>query len=180
MGAPTSPVLSNIVFAPTDLLLWQLAEKRNWTYSRYADDLSFSSESQIDWNDYAVIEKILSHAGFPLNQTKSKLFQPQDNKMITGLLVLPNKIEIPTDFIPNLVKDIQLMAGAFTVQFRMSIKSSMINERFRKMVAGKIQFAARIMGIHHPAIQKIRQKYLVAIRPPSQPLYWEEVDFEYY
>ena len=42
-GAPTSPILTNMVCAPLDTQLIRLAQKYKLHYTRYADDISFSS-----------------------------------------------------------------------------------------------------------------------------------------
>ena len=42
-GAPTSPILTNMVCAPLDTQLTKLAKKYNLQYSRYADDITFST-----------------------------------------------------------------------------------------------------------------------------------------
>ncbi len=46
-GAPTSPYLANLAFAPTDHLILALCAKHGLTYSRYADDLTFSGAQKI-------------------------------------------------------------------------------------------------------------------------------------
>jgi RNA-directed DNA polymerase len=42
-GAPTSPIVSNIVCAPLDTGLRTLAQSHGCTYTRYADDITFST-----------------------------------------------------------------------------------------------------------------------------------------
>lgn len=48
-GAITSPTLSNIVFRQLDLRIYKYCKKFNITYTRYADDLLFSSDMLIWW-----------------------------------------------------------------------------------------------------------------------------------
>ena len=43
-GAPTSPVLSNIIAHHLDNRLLGVARKMGYKYTRYADDLAFSGE----------------------------------------------------------------------------------------------------------------------------------------
>ncbi|MFK2822074.1 reverse transcriptase family protein [Arcobacter sp. YIC-80] len=74
IGFVTSPVISNIVFRPIDIQIQKLCEKYKITYSRYADDMLFSSiknESHIFTNDFIKdIKKILSQFDFKLNLNK--------------------------------------------------------------------------------------------------------------
>lgn len=51
-GAVTSPVVSNIVFRQLDLRIKRYCDKLNITYTRYADDMLFSSESKFLNEDY--------------------------------------------------------------------------------------------------------------------------------
>lgn len=47
MGFPLSPAISNIVFRKIDLLIEKFCDEKNITYTRYADDLLFSSKGKI-------------------------------------------------------------------------------------------------------------------------------------
>lgn len=73
-GGVTSPVLSNIVFRKLDIRIRQYCRKLNITYSRYADDMLFSSRSEKLFNGFFIkmIVKILKSSGFTLNRKKIK------------------------------------------------------------------------------------------------------------
>jgi RNA-directed DNA polymerase len=47
-GAPTSPMLANLVVSALDAHLSEMARKMGWTYTRYADDLTFSRVDDTD------------------------------------------------------------------------------------------------------------------------------------
>jgi hypothetical protein len=49
-GAPSSPVISNLVGQILDIRLCKLASENGCTYSRYADDITFSTNKP-DWSD---------------------------------------------------------------------------------------------------------------------------------
>jgi RNA-directed DNA polymerase len=66
-GAPTSPALSNLVFAEVDREISALSLDRRLTYSRYADDLTFSSLRPIPRLFVAEIDRLLVARGFALN-----------------------------------------------------------------------------------------------------------------
>ena len=75
-GAPTSPILSNLVLRDFDVAAYQFADSMSATYTRYADDLTFSLEE----DDPAAARKIvgavrsmLAEHGFELNEKASKL-----------------------------------------------------------------------------------------------------------
>lgn len=75
-GAPTSPILSNLVLRDFDVAAYQFADSMSATYTRYADDLTFSLEE----DDPAAARKIVgavrsmvAEHGFELNEKASKL-----------------------------------------------------------------------------------------------------------
>jgi RNA-directed DNA polymerase len=180
MGAPTSPVLSNLVFTPVDEALLHLAARRGWTYSRYADDMSFSSNQPITWDDYTDVQRCVSKFDFEFNPQKAKLFGPDDPKTITGLLLGPHGVEIPHDFIPQINEDIRQLSGASAVQFRVNPKGSRTIDRFRRSVEGKIRFAGRIMGEQHPGVTELWKDYRAALQPPTIYEARSWLDFDYF
>lgn len=72
-GAVTSPVLSNIVFRQLDIRLYRYCMKYEITYTRYVDDLLFSSNKSIIHQSFfeTQIGKILQSCGFRLNKEKT-------------------------------------------------------------------------------------------------------------
>ncbi len=180
MGAPTSPVLSNLAFQKMDTILITYSRRKNWIYTRYVDDMSFSSKEQITWNDYEPLQRMLAKKGFPFNPTKAKLFGPHDIKQVTGLVLGLKEVEVPASFYPDLSKDIRKLKNAVEVQYRSGVMYSKANERFQQSVAGKLRFADRIMGVNHPAVDNLRQAYLEAVEPPQAYEVRSWLDFTYF
>lgn len=104
-GAPTSPKLSNIFFSQIDAELADLAKLNDAIYSRYADDLTFSSKQDIPSLRIAV-EEIIKKYGFTLNFKKSKVFYPGQPKRITGLVVQNERVHVPKHFKRRLRQEI--------------------------------------------------------------------------
>lgn len=71
-GAVTSPCISNVVFRQIDIRIERYCRKFNVEYSRYADDLLFSSPNKIIHSKKFLsgINKIISSKGFTLNYSK--------------------------------------------------------------------------------------------------------------
>jgi len=180
MGAPTSPVLSNLVFADTDADLLSLAYRRGWVYSRYADDMSFSTRDELTWDDYTLVQRVAKQHNFVFNPAKANLYGPGDSKIITGLLLGLHDVELPMEFIPQLADDIKQLAGAVKVQFRVNPRGSRTIDRFRRSVEGKLRFAGRIMGNKHPAVAKIWKDYRLAIKTPDANEARSWLDFDYF
>lgn len=95
-GAATSPALSNIVAYSLDVKLADLAKREALTYTRYADDLTFSGEN-ISFKDFLLqIEIILASEKFGLQRKKTRLSTERKRKIITGISISSGeKMTIP-------------------------------------------------------------------------------------
>ncbi|OOM78320.1 reverse transcriptase [Clostridium puniceum] len=73
-GAVTSPTISNIIFIREDIRIYNYCNKLNIKYSRYADDMLFSSKHNKVFKTYFInmITKILDENGFKINYSKTK------------------------------------------------------------------------------------------------------------
>ena len=84
-GAPSSPILSNLLALPIDEDMEAFAKTHGLVYTRYVDDLSISTDTEWqDWWEEAIGDCIDRH-GFNLNAKKRKLFTPPDEKVVTGV-----------------------------------------------------------------------------------------------
>lgn len=87
-GFPTSPIIANIVCIQMDKDIHELCKSHNATYTRYADDISISSDSFFQEKEH--IESILFKYGFKLNVLKSQRFKKGQNLYVTGLSIADN------------------------------------------------------------------------------------------
>jgi RNA-directed DNA polymerase len=89
-GACTSPGLSNQVARRLDRRLTGLAAKLSLTYTRYADDLTFSGdeglESRVGYV-MARVRHIVQDEGFTVNESKTRVLRRNTAQMVTGLVV---------------------------------------------------------------------------------------------
>lgn len=89
-GAPTSPTLSNIICQQLDFYLTAVAKRFNLKYSRYADDITFSSMHNVYQKDSAFIKelhRIISEQGFHIKDSKTRLQKKGYRQEVTGLVV---------------------------------------------------------------------------------------------
>ncbi|MEJ5025481.1 retron St85 family RNA-directed DNA polymerase [Brucella anthropi] len=93
-GAPTSPAIANLVLAALDKELTIIAENANCRYSRYADDLSFSSTELIDARFLNEITNAVAQAGFTLKKTKTRFAGKGERMEVTGVVI--NEVIQPT------------------------------------------------------------------------------------
>ncbi len=103
-GAPTSPCLSNLVCAKMDKELSSISKKYGYRFSRYADDLTFSSETQNKINSEfrRKIFQCINRNGFEVNLKKEKYSKHFKPMKVTGLIIHDNHLTLPRRFIKNL------------------------------------------------------------------------------
>lgn len=85
-GAPSSPAISNIILRDFDNTIGAWCRKKNITYTRYCDDLTFSG----DFDPFAVkslVSAELRKLGFFLNDKKSMIVRNGQKKTVTGVVV---------------------------------------------------------------------------------------------
>ncbi len=100
-GAPTSPVLSNAVAFDMDFELNEWAVKNNLTYSRYADDMVFSSETKgIENTCIDEVTQIILKFGFKLNHSKTRILPQGKRQVVTGLVV-NTKLNVKREYLRN-------------------------------------------------------------------------------
>lgn len=98
-GSPCSPVISNLIGNILDSRLLALARDARCTYTRYADDLTFSTNEKLfpteiavnvhgaDWDVGAKLRKTIDKTGFFINPAKTRMSLRQSRQTVTGLVV---------------------------------------------------------------------------------------------
>jgi RNA-directed DNA polymerase len=87
MGAPTSPIVSNLCSYELDMKLMRFCELNQVTYSRYADDLTFSSNENISDELIQSLIQIIRENGFEINYKKLRRIGSYRKQKITGIIV---------------------------------------------------------------------------------------------
>jgi hypothetical protein len=89
-GSPVSPLLSNIVCEQMDRRLTGLARRFGLHFSRYADDMTFSSMHNVyqpDGEFIRELKRIVTEQGFQFNEKKTRLQKVGQRQDVTGLTV---------------------------------------------------------------------------------------------
>ncbi len=89
-GAPTSPALANVVCRRLDARLARLAKKVGATYTRYADDLTFSfaAEPTVRLGRFFWwVDQICQAEGFTENAKKRRVLRKGSQQRVTGVVV---------------------------------------------------------------------------------------------
>jgi len=87
IGAPTSPVISNFICKQLDTDLIDFASRNQLSYSRYADDLTFSSNSKIEKETILGIRELIEQNKFKVNEKKFRLQTSNRKQTVTGITV---------------------------------------------------------------------------------------------
>jgi retron-type reverse transcriptase len=85
-GAPTSPAVSNLIMRDLDGSLDRIATKLDVTYTRYADDLTFSGQSAAVWM-LKPLKTHLAKLGYELDPKKTNIFRKGRRQVVTGAVV---------------------------------------------------------------------------------------------
>jgi RNA-directed DNA polymerase len=132
-GSPCSPVISNLVAHLLDMRLVKLAISTGCTYSRYADDLTFSTNKKefpakiaipagtvgLDahrWLPGDALRDVITRTGFSINAKKIHLMYRTSRQEVTGLVV-NRKINVRWDYRHNvraMVNEL-VTTGAFEI-----------------------------------------------------------------
>ena len=117
-GSPSSPVISNMLCASLDKDLYSLAKRHRAVYTRYADDMTFSFYSPIEYVSRELVEwreidgrpnhygskvgqelaAVIETHGFKINEDKVRLQGTHERQVVTGL-VTNQKPNVPRPYI---------------------------------------------------------------------------------
>lgn len=97
-GSPLSPVLSVLVGSILDVKLMKIASKYNLSYTRYADDITFSSNKDFsqelldkdqngNWRLKDEFEAYINKSGFNINKDKTRYTAKRNKQVVTGIVV---------------------------------------------------------------------------------------------
>ncbi len=90
-GTPTSTAIANLIFYEIDKKLISLSQSNNLTYTRFVDDLTFSSSTDFRFLTNQILD-IVRAGGFKISYRKTKY---QGNQTLTGIEVFNNYIDVP-------------------------------------------------------------------------------------
>jgi retron-type reverse transcriptase len=89
-GACTSPALSNLVARGLDGRLAGFARRLGWSYTRYADDLTFSADGAAMGQTAKLLtglRHIVGEESFTVNEKKTRVQRPNTRQTVTGIVV---------------------------------------------------------------------------------------------
>lgn len=124
-GAPTSPYVSNLVLIDTDKILMEYCKNSGIKYTRFVDDLVFSSEKDFRSEAAEIIQIISNSSGYKV--AREKVFYRENELEITGVLVKNNNLTTTIGF-----------------------KSKAANKLSDKSLAGRNEYERRVKSYRLP------------------------------
>jgi RNA-directed DNA polymerase len=172
-GAPTSPIISNYICRRLDTQLAHLARSERCYYTRYADDLCFSTDRRsfpqsLGWKDGetsragSTISEIIESNGFVLNETKTRLMRKDQRQRVTGFVV-NEKINLSSHYVRQLrgLLYIWKRYGEEAAVEALARTGAHVNwpdgkpaPNFALVVRGRVQYLGKIKGWDHPTYLK--------------------------
>ena len=154
-GAPTSPVISNICAMTLDKRLSGLARRFHLTYTRYADDITFSSNHNVYQKDgefMKELHRIIEECHFTINPNKTRLQKRGSRQEVTGLTV-SEKPNVSRKYIKNL----RVLIHRIRYQEIPSMHDIHI-------VRGKLNFLRMVKGADNPTYIAYIKKLNMAVK----------------
>lgn len=192
-GAPTSPILSNFAAADLDRRLTRLARENGVRYSRYADDITFSTNQITFAPSIAVfgqaeaggglsvrageaLERAVIASGFAINAKKVRLQKRDQRQSVTGLNVNA-KANVTRKRVRRLRAmlhawekfGIERAAAEHFVRYRGLLRPPKNPARaFRDVVYGQLAFLKMVRGAEDEIFLKFCAKLLKLDPNPSR------------
>lgn len=177
-GAPTSPVLSNLICRKLDRELSVLAKEKGCYYTRYADDLIFSTyrkdfpkaigylseeEAGLICHTGVELRELVESNGFRINDRKVFLRNKSTRQQVTGLVVNQH-LNVKRDFVRNVRAmlyswekyGLESASNYFLEHCDAKNRPPSKREpKFDQVVKGKVQFIGSIKGWNNPVYLKL-------------------------
>lgn len=169
-GAPTSPVITNIVCQRLDYLLSGVAKRFGLKYSRYADDITFSSMHNVYQQESDFLKelhRIIAEQGFYIKESKTRLQKDGYRKEVTGLLV-NEKANVQQRYIKQLRMWLYYWesygyerAYGFFLQQYGEDKGHIIKGKpdMTNVIAGKLDYLKMVKGNENDMYLKLRFRF---------------------
>lgn len=170
-GAPTSPILTNAICDTLDRRLAAVARRFGLRYSRYADDITFSSMHYVYSENGAFItalKDVIASQNFTINEKKSRLQILGKRQEVTGIIV-SDKINVSRKYAREIKTVLHiwdkfgyLAACKSFTKARSNDAAQQKNISFPKLeavIAGKLQYMKMVKGANDAVYQTLQTKF---------------------
>ena len=172
-GSPCSPILTNIVCRNLDRKLLGLAKRFNLRYTRYADDITFSSDYNVFQEGSEFMKeftRIIAEQRFKINDSKTRLQKSGQRQEVTGLVV-NKKVNVAREYYRDLRSLLYIWKRYGKEQayakFCIRYKESKTYKRKKNelpdivaVVSGKLLYMKMVMGEESTAYLSLRNQFI--------------------
>ena len=137
-GAPSSPMITNILMRDFDEQVGAWCEARHITYTRYCDDMTFSGafDSRMV---YRFVKETLFGYGFVLNRDKTVVTTSATRQLVTGVVV-NQKTNVPAEY-KRALRQAVYYCKRFGVAAHMAhVRETSTPRQFLQRLLGKVNF----------------------------------------
>ncbi|MGI2209495.1 retron St85 family RNA-directed DNA polymerase [Shewanella baltica] len=152
-GASTSPALSNILLYSLDKRLYRLSKSYSLQYTRYADDIAFSGD-YIPHKYIQIVNDIVEDYGLRINKNKTNLIIGEKQKIIAGISVKGEEIEVPRKYKRELKKEIHFIRK-YGILSHIS-KKKIKNPNYIYSIEGKLRYLLQVEPTNELAINGLK------------------------
>lgn len=187
-GAPTSPTITNIIANRLDRKLSGLAKRFKLTYTRYADDITFSSNHNVYQENSVFItelNRIITDQNFIINPKKTRL-QKSDYRQETTGIIVNKKVNVQSKYVKKIrmwlyywekygYEKSQLIFLKDYIADKGHVKKAKPN--LINVLDGKLEFLKMVKGIEDETHKGLKERFdlLVGYTDPTNQLLdiWE-------
>jgi len=163
-GAPTSPILSNMICEQLDRRLLGLAKRFDLKYTRYADDITFSSMHNIyqENSKFLVeLERIIDDQKFKINLKKTRLQKRGYRQEVTGLIV-NDKVNVDRRYIKKLRAMIYSIEKFGITNAEETFRTYYTKDKVPSMqnvLYGKLEYLKMVKGYDSLTYIKLKERF---------------------
>jgi RNA-directed DNA polymerase len=161
-GSPCSPVIADMVAHILDMRLVRLAKAHRVKYSRYADDLTFSTrekefpamvascepDNPSSWKLGEELVAVIKHAGFAINPDKTRMQVRPSRQIVTGLTV-NSKVNIRQDYSRSVRTMCNALFQTGSYHYPKMAAASDLNESPPAIITKLAPLEGMLSHIHH-------------------------------
>lgn len=169
-GAPTSPLITNAICDKLDRRLSGLARRFGLHYSRYADDITFSSMHNVYQENgefQKELKRIIEGQGFLMNTKKTRLQKKGQHQEVTGLTV-NNHINVGREYVAEIRNILHIWEKygytdaykRFYIQYKTKKGHLKKGEpMLENVLYGKLQYLKMVKGEKDPVYAALQARY---------------------
>lgn len=187
-GAPTSPLLTNAICDTLDRRLHGLAKRFGLHYSRYADDITFSSMHNVyqpDGDFRKELERIITDQRFTINAKKTRLQHCSVRQEVTGITV-GQKLNVARKY----VKDVRAILHIWE-KYGINAAFATFYPRYKSekcqlhrgepnlinVISGKLCYLKMVKGEHDPVYTKLYAQFVRLTANPNVSQKKPDIDY---